>query len=149
MATTFNPGEPVFDQVTGDLVINPTTGDAVIVEPDSIWTTPTLPGEPPGDVYQQDDVANAVFYRANTFLGEVLRDASLGVDFAGIVFASPVNEDAIVAEIRSAAKSAPGVSALTDGRLVNYSATDRSVGFVFRARKKDGGESLGFVEVNG
>ena len=144
MAVTFNPGEPVFDQETGDLVIDPTTGDAVIVEPDAVWTDPVT-----GAVYQQDDVTNAVFYRCNTFLGEVLRSASLGIDFAGVVFASPVNEGAIVAEVRSAAKSAPGVAALTDGRLVDYSATDRRVGFVFRARKKDGGESPGFVQVNG
>ena len=142
MATLYNPGEPVFDQATGDIVVDPSTGDAVTVEPETLDTDPVT-----GQVHQRDDVANALWYRVNTWTGEVLRDRSLGVDFHNVVFASPFQEDAVVTEIRATAKATPGVAALTEGRLVRYDAASRTAGFVFRLRKRDGSALPGFSQV--
>ena len=132
MAQVFNPGEPVFDQDTGDVVIDPTTGDAVIVAPGEIWADPVT-----GTSYQRDDVANAAYWRVNTYTGEVLRDQSKGVDYHNVVFAVPFVEDLVIAEIRGAIMDTPGIAALTEARLVSYDPASRSVYFVFRANKKD------------
>lgn len=132
MATNYNPGEPVFDQDDGDLVIDPTTGDAVLVEPGAVWADPAT-----RRVFQRDDVANAMYYRVNTWTGEVLRDQSLGMDFLNVVFASPFVEELVITEFRATMLSTPGVAALTEGRLVSYDLNDRSALFILKARKKD------------
>lgn len=144
MPTVWNPGEPVFDQSTGEPVINPATGDAVIVEPNGTWTDPTT-----GTVHQADDVVNAAWWRLNTYVGEVLRSQSDGVDYHNVIFGMPVVEELINAEIRSTALKTPGLAALTDARRVSYEPDDRSASWIFRVRKRDGTQVPGLVTLSG
>ena len=144
MSTNYNPGEPVFDQSTGDLVIDPTTGDAVLVEPGAVWSDPVT-----GTVYQQDDVANAAYYRVNTYVGEVMRDQSIGVDYINVVFGMPVSSELIIAEVSATMLSTPGLSSLTAARLVSFDVGDRSALFLFSARKKDASSLPVAVAVQG
>lgn len=140
----YNPGEPVFDQDTGDLVVDPTTGDAVVVVESGQWTDPVT-----GVVYQADDVVNALYYRINTYVGEVLRDASKGVDYHNVVFGMPIREDLIVDEVRATALDTPGVAALTDARLVSYNFGTRAASFFFRMRKRGGATVPSLVTISG
>lgn len=140
----FNPGEPVFDQTTGDLVVDPTTGDAVIVAEGGQWTDPVT-----RVTYQADDVVNAMYLRVNTYVGEVLRDASKGVDFHNVIFGMPIREDLIIDEFRGAALDTPGVAALTDARLISYNFTTRAAAFYLHMRKKGGATMPAVVQISG
>ena len=136
MPTVWNPGEPVFDQETGEPVIDPSTGDAVIVEPGGRWTNPVT-----GKVYQADDVVNACWFRVNHHVGEVLRSQADGVDYHNVIFGMPVIESSISAEFTATALTTPGLAAVTEARRFLYDSSERSVGWLFRARKKDGSQT--------
>jgi hypothetical protein len=72
--TNFNPGEPVFDMITGEPFI---TAEGELVE-----VAPGLRVDAgDGRELDGDDVSNSAFYRANLFLGESLRDQAIGVPY--------------------------------------------------------------------
>ena len=144
----YNPGEPVWDPVTGDIVDDPDTGDALLVvgtdngESAAYWPDPVT-----GVVYQRDDVTNAVWYRVNTRVGEVLRDRTIGINYNAFVFGEAVSRDLLNAEVSAAVRTVPGVAALINGRFVSFDAAARSAVFLFSVRKKSGSVAQGVVAV--
>lgn len=117
MPTEYNPGEYVFDPLTGEPYI---TEDGDLVE-----VSPGLKvNRPDGTVLSGDDVANAAWYRANKWLGETLRDRSIGVPFSeilgqadsGLVMAS------VIGEVR---ERTPGVVGVLGVQLLDYSPITR------------------------
>jgi DNA-binding beta-propeller fold protein YncE len=70
----YNPGEPVFDQTTGEPYITE-DGELVEVSPGLIVNASD------GRALDGDDVANAAFWHGNLYLGESLRDESVGVPY--------------------------------------------------------------------
>lgn len=133
MTTTFNPGEPVFDQSTGEPVIDPVTGDFVEVAPNSEYINPLT-----GVRFDGDDVANAAYFRANTYLGEVQRDRSRGVDFINFVFAGNVGIDVAVGELSAAIRLTPGVQSITDVAVIEFNPATRALQLRYRVRKRSG-----------
>ena len=73
----YNPGEPVFDQSTGEQFIDE---DGNLVE-----VAPGLKVTNGADTLDGDDVANAAWYRANKFLGETLRAVNIGVPYQQVL----------------------------------------------------------------
>jgi hypothetical protein len=142
----YNPGEPVWNPTTGDIVDDPDTGDALIVvgtdtgESAAYWPDPVT-----GTVYQRDDVTNAVWYRVNTRKGEVLRDKTIGINYDTFVFGGSVSRDLINAEVSAAVRTVPGVAAMIGGRFVSFNVQARSVVFLFTVRKKSGSVTQGVV----
>jgi len=142
MARIFNPGEPLFDQVTGDLVVDPATQDAVIVAAEGVYVDPETSLE-----YPLDDVGNACFYAANTYTGEALRDQSVGVDYVNVVFASPFVPEIAAAEVSAAIKVVPGVAAVIGARFLSLDPVSRVGRFAFDALKKSGQVVAGDVPI--
>lgn len=113
----YNPGEYVFDPITGEPYITE-DGDLVEVEPG------LKVNRPDGTVLDGDDVANAAWYRANKWLGETIRDRTVGVPFSeilgqadsGLVMAS------VIGEVR---ERTPGVAGVLGVQLLDYNSTTR------------------------
>lgn len=111
MATVIhNPGEPVFDQATGEPYIDD-DGQLVEVAPGLRVDTSD------GRVLDGDDVANAAYWHANLREGEALRDQTVGVAYErealgqsdpGLAMA------VILGEVRS---RTPGVLGVVDQRV--------------------------------
>lgn len=111
MATpiTWNPGEPVFDQTTGEPYITE-DGELVEVEAGLVVSAPD------GRAIDGDDVANAAYYRANLFRGEVLRDASRGVPYLQEALGgnNPIlAASVVIAEVRESTPGVAGVVGVT------------------------------------
>lgn len=112
----FNPGEPVFDQATGEPYVNE-DGALVEVEPESkVLATD-------GRTLDGDDVVNAAFLRANIFEGEVIRDRRRGVPYLRLALGQQDQSLAVglvVAEVRASTPGVAGVVNVTidglDGR---------------------------------
>lgn len=131
-SVVYNPGEPVFDQDTGEPYIDE-NGDLVQVDAGMVVNAPD------GRAIDGDDVANAAWYRANKFEGETLRDRSIGVPYERLLLGSSeavLAMSLIVGEIKT---RTPGVAGILGTQIVSYDANTRV--FVFRASiLRDNGE---------
>lgn len=147
---TYNPGEPVWDPTTGDIVTDPDTGDALIVVgtssdgSDAFWPDPVT-----GIVYQRDDVTNACWYAVNTRRGEVLRDQTIGVDYDAFILGQPVAAELVAAEVSTAVRRVPGVSAMIGLQTPSFDVENRSAVFLFTVRKRSGDVATGLVPLGG
>ena len=117
MAVTYNPGEPVFDQATGEPFIDE-DGNLVQVDPGSQVATAD------GRTLDGDDVANAAYYRGNKFLGETIRAANIGVPFQQVLGQSDRAQamTVVLAEIRT---RTPGVAGVLAARVTSYDPQTR------------------------
>jgi hypothetical protein len=128
---TFNPGEPVFDQETGEPYIDE-DGALVQVEPGSTVIAPDgreLPG---------DDVANAAYYRVNLFEGEVMRDASIGVPYQRLALGQPDVDLAIAVTVGEIRSRTPGVAGVVGVRVDAFEPSDRALIFTSTLIRADG-----------
>lgn len=115
---TWNPGEFVFDQTTGEPYID-AAGETFLVAPGLQISTSD------GRTIDGDDVANAAYYRANKFEGETLRDRSIGVPFLQLALGQgdiAQAVDVIAAEVR---RRTPGVSGVVSTRVVGLNPVTR------------------------
>jgi len=130
----FNPGEPVFDQETGEPYIDD-DGALVEVAPGSLVETSD------GRTLQGDDVANAAWYRANLFEGECIRDASIGVPYQRTVLGqsdADLAASSIVAEVKT---RTPGVVGIVNVRVTNFNPATRILRFTSTILRADRGET--------
>lgn len=129
----YNPGEPVFDQATGEPYITP-EGELVEVHPGLKVQVAD------GRVIDGDDVANAAYYRANLFQGEAPRDASAGVPYLRLALGQMDQALAIslvVGEVRS---RTPGVAGVVAVRAEGLDPRTRAMRFSCALLRQDGSE---------
>lgn len=118
----FNPGEPVFDQETGEPYIDE-DGAMVQVSPGSVVLTPD------GRTLSGDNCANAAYLRSNIFQGEVLRDASVGVPYQSQVLGQSNAALAVTAVVSEVRERTPGVRAVIGVRVDTYDPSTRVLRF--------------------
>lgn len=128
---TFNPGEPVFDQETGEPYIDE-DGALVQVEPGSVVIAPN------GRELVGDDVANAAYYRVNLHQGEVLRDAAVGVPYQRLALGQSDVDLAIAVTVGEIRSRTPGVSGVVGVRVDAFEPTDRALIFTSTLIRSDG-----------
>lgn len=127
----YNPGEPVFDQASGEPYIDE-DGNLIEVAPGQVVNAPD------GRVLDGDDVTNAAFYRENKFEGETLRDVSIGVPYERLILGSSepiLAMNLIVAEILT---RTPGVAAVLGTQILSYDAQTRVFRFRANLLRADG-----------
>ena len=130
----FSPGDPVFDQETGEPYIDD-DGALVEVAPGLLVETSD------GRTLQGDDVANAAWYRANLYEGECLRDASIGVPYQREVLGQSdvdLAASSIIAEVRT---RTPGVVGVVNVRVTNFNPATRILRFTSTILRAGGGET--------
>jgi hypothetical protein len=114
----YNPGEPVFDQKTGEPFIDP-DGNLVEVAPGL-----TVAG-PNGRSLDGDDVANAAFYRVNKFEGETLRDINIGVPYQSALLGQG-NAVLVMQEMAGEIRAqTPGVIGIVQTKIISYDPRSR------------------------
>lgn len=123
MPYTWNPGEYVFDQDTGEPYIDQ-EGNLTIVEPYSVINTPD------GRTIDGDDVCNAAWYRANKHEGETIRDRTIGVPFLRLALGQSSPSQALTAVTSEVVARTPGVAGVADARVVSF---DPSRVLIFKA----------------
>lgn len=135
MATrTWNPGEPVFDQTTGEPYI---TEDGELVE-----VAPGLKIDAPdGRTLDGDDVSNAAWYRANKYEGETPRDRSVGVPYDRRVLGQPEAGLAVAAIVGEVRARTPGIAQVVGVVATEFAPSDRVLRFRATFLKEDGGEA--------
>lgn len=129
----YNPGEPVFDMATGEPYIDE-FGALVEVEPGL-----TVQADD-GRTLDGDDVANAAYWRANKFLGETLRDRSIGVPYLSEVLGQSdqlLAATVVVGEVRT---RTPGVAGIIGVRVDGVDPTTRVMQWSATLLRKDGAE---------
>ncbi len=130
----FNPGEPVFDQETGEPYID---DDGALVEVAAGLLVETSDGR----TLQGDDVANAAWYRANLHEGECIRDASIGVPYHRTVLGQSdvdLAASTIIAEVKT---RTPGVIGIVNIRITNFNPVTRILRFASTILRAKGGET--------
>ncbi len=127
----YSPGEPVFDQETGEPYIDE-DGALVQVSPGSKVVTPD------GRTLSGDNTANAAWYRANKFRGETLRDRTVGVPYQSDVLGQPSAELAILAITSEVKARTPGVLGVLAVRSTVYDPATRVLRFAAAFRTADG-----------
>lgn len=144
MATSpiFNPGEPVFDQTTGEPLIDE-DGAFVEVSPGTRVTAN-------GQEYDADDVVNAAYYRANMFEGEAIRDRAIGVPYLRVALGQQdpaLAAEVVVAEVR---RRTPGIAGVVGVIVDGLDRITRVLRLRARFIKQSGaGEVSGSLNVNG
>jgi hypothetical protein len=129
----YNPGEPVFDQATGEPYIDE-FGMLVEVAPGlKVETTD-------GRTIDGDDVACAAYYRANKFLGETLRDASIGVPYLSEVLGQTNQQLAATVVVGEVRTRTPGVAGIIGVRVDGTDPITRVMQFSAVIIRKDGAE---------
>jgi hypothetical protein len=131
---TWNPGEPVFDQVTGEPYIDP-DGAMVEVEPGLLVTRSD------GTTLDGDDVANAAWFRANLFLGESLRDRSVGVPYLENVLGGTNLQLAAATVVGEVKARTPGVAGIVAVRVLGLDPQTRVMQWTATLLRKDGNET--------
>lgn len=131
----YNPGEPVFDQETGEPYIDE---DGALVE-----VAPNLKVDAPdGRVLDGDDVANAAWYRANKYERETLRDRRIGVPYDRLVLGTSEPGLAIAAVVGEVRARTPGVAQVIGVVATEWSQRDRVLRFS-ATLLKESGEQVG------
>lgn len=109
----YNPGEPVFDQSTGEPYID---DDGQLVE-----VAPGLRVETSdGRVIDGDDVANAAWWHASLREREAIRDKSIGVPYEREALGQPDPGLAMMVITSEVRRRTPGVLGLVDQRVVTF-----------------------------
>ena len=130
MAVTYNPGEPVFDQSTGEPFIDE-DGNLVQVAPGlQVATTD-------GRTLDGDDVANAAYYRGNKFLGETIRAANIGVPFQQVLGQTDKAQamTVVLGEVRT---RTPGIAGVVAARVTSYDPKSRVLNWRAQLIRGDG-----------
>ena len=134
--TLYNPGEPVFDQFTGEPYIDE-QGNLVEVAPGLTVNAPN------GRVVDGDDVANAAWYRVNKFEGETLRNVEIGVPYLRLVLGQPdalLAMSVVIAEIKT---RTPGVTGVINVNFISFDNTNRVLRFTATLLRADGNSQAG------
>lgn len=135
MATTepglFSPGEPVFDQETGEPYIDE-DGAWVQVSPGSEVVTPD------GRTLSGDNTANAAWYRSNKFQGETLRDRAVGVPYQQQVLGQSSVVLAVTSVLAEVKARTPGVVGVLGVQVTTYAPATRVLRFDATLRTVDG-----------
>lgn len=119
-SVTYNPGEPVFDQTTGEPYIDE-DGALVIVAPGLLVSAPD------GRTLDGDDVANAAWYRGNKFEGETLRDNEIGVPYERLVLGQPDASLAVTLVVSEVRTRTPGVVGVLSANVTKYDNENRAL----------------------
>jgi hypothetical protein len=109
----YNPGEPVFDQTTGEPYIDD-DGNLVEVAPGLRVDTSD------GRTLDGDDVANAAWWHANLREGEVLRDQSIGVPYERQALGQQDPGLAMTVVLGEVRRRTPGVVGIVEQRVVIF-----------------------------
>lgn len=132
-APTWNPGEFVYDQSTGEPYIDE-NGDTHEVETGSKLVTSD------GRVIDADDVAAVAFYVANKHEGETLRAADVGVPYIRLALGTGDVGQAIAVVVAEIRERTPGVAGVISVRDVVLNATTRTLGFAATIVRQGGQE---------
>ena len=119
---TWNPGEFVFDQQTGEPYID-AEGRTFIVAPH--LTIEAVNGR----VIDGDDVANAAWWHANLYEGEAIRARSVGVPYLRLALGSQDVAQAVSVTVAEVRRRTPGVAGVVAIRDVTLSARTRILTF--------------------
>lgn len=141
--TNWNPGEPVFDPLTGEPFIDE-FGELVEVAPllkvDDLAAGRTLDG---------DDVANAAYYRANKFVGESIRDRSVGVPYLENVLGQSDQLLAASAVVGEVSARTPGVAGIVAVQVDGLDPSTRVLSWSGVVLRKDGTQQDVNVQTGG
>lgn len=138
---TWNPGEFVFDQTTGEPYIDP-DGNTFEVEPHLVLQAPG------GRVIDGDDVANAAWYRANKYEGETLRARYVGVPYLRLALGSGDIGQAVTAVVSEVRRRTPGIGGVVNVRDVRLDARTRVLVFACTLLRQ-GGQDQPFSAIVG
>jgi hypothetical protein len=138
----FNPGEPVFDQETGEPYIDE---DGALVEVSPLSTVIATDGRE----FTGDDVANAAWYRVNLYEGEIPRDASIGVPYQRLALGQSDPGFAIGVVVAEARSRTPGVAGVVGVRADTFDQATRVLIFSATLPRKDGAEVATTTTVGG
>lgn len=137
---TWNPGEFVFDQQTGEPYID-ADGNTFEVEPHLQIQASG------GRAIDGDDVANAAYYRANIYEGEVIRARALGVPYLQQALGQGDIGQAITAVVATV-RQTPGVAGVVSVRDARLSARTRVLTFACTLLR-NGGQDQPFSAIVG
>lgn len=129
----WNPGEPVFDQATGEPYVDE-FGALVEVAPGLLVQAPD------GRTLDGDDVANAAWLRGNVYLGECTRDASVGVPYLQQALGSTDDALAIEVVVAEMVRRTPGVGGVVDVRSLGLDHVTRELQFSGTLLRQGGDE---------
>lgn len=129
----WNPGEPVFDQATGEPYVDP-DGALVEVRPGLLVQAPD------GRTLDGDDVANAAWLRGNVYLGECTRDTSVGVPYLQQALGMSDESLAIDVVIAEMVRRTPGVGGVVDVRSLGLDPVTRVLRFTATLLRQGGDE---------
>lgn len=131
---TWNPGEPVFDMVTGEPYIDD-EGAMIQVEPG------LQVQRPDGTTLDGDDVANAAYYRASKFRGESLRDRGVGVPYLEQVLGGTNLQLAAAAVVGEVKAVTPGVAGVVSVAVLGLDPVSRVMQWSAVLLRQDGTET--------
>ena len=136
----YNPGEPVFDQETGEPYLDE-TGAFVEVAP---GLKVQVAGRNPLD---GDDVTNAAYYRGNKFEGETLRGPTIGVPYERVVLGQSDAGLAVAVIVGEIRRSTPGVAGIVDVRVRAFDPKQRVLQFTANLLREDGTEQAATLTI--
>jgi hypothetical protein len=131
--TTWNPGEPVFDQATGNPYVD-ADGNLIECAPGLIISAAD------GRSLDGDDVANAAWLRANIYEGECTRDTSVGVPYLRLALGQQDQSLALSVVVAEVDKRTPGVAGVVDAVGLGLDPLTRVFRFQATLIKQGGGE---------
>lgn len=132
-SVAYNPGEPVFDQTTGEPYITE-DGELIEVEPGLIVSASD------GRAIDGDDVANAAFWHGNLYIGESIRDATVGVPYLQAALGgsnAALAAAVVVGEVR---ERTPGVAGIVGVTVQGIDPTTRVLSWQGVVLRQDGTE---------
>lgn len=138
---TWNPGEFVFDQHTGEPYID-ADGNTFEVEPHLVLQTAS------SRAIDGDDVANAAYYRASKYEGETIRARSIGVPYLRLALGQGNLGQAVTAMVAEVRRRTPGVSGVVSVRDVRLNSSTRVVTFACTLLR-NGGQDQPFSAIVG
>lgn len=125
----YNPGEPVFNQSTGEPYVDD-DGSMVVVAPGLRIETSD------GRVLDGDDVANAGWWHGSLREGEAIRDKSIGVPYEREALGQSDAGLAMTVITGEVVRRTPGVLGLVDQRATVF--RDRVLQFASTLLRADG-----------
>lgn len=130
----WNPGEPVFDQTTGEPYIDAEGGMVEVVPGSKVIRDD-------GTTLDGDDVANAAWLRANLFRGDCLRGPDVGVPYLSTVLGQS-NQGLAAATVAGEVKArTPGVAGIVAVAVQGIDPTSRVLSWSASLLRKDGNET--------
>lgn len=130
----WNPGEPVFDQTTGEPYIDAEGGMVEVVPGSKVIRDD-------GTTLDGDDVANAAWLRASLFQGDCLRAADVGVPYLSQVLGQS-NQGLAAATVAGEVKArTPGVAGIVAVAVQGIDPASRVLSWSASLLRKDGNET--------